>query len=94
MFDPYLSQYFVPTGSKLLSVDDSGDYYYDGKMVVGCRSSTYIDQCQRCLAVTARLSLDDGTVVVVRTFDNLPPTTVVPRAYRKHVNQQPLEDIF
>lgn len=89
-----LPDYFVPKGSKLLSsVVGDGKWYYKGKRVVDCDARYFRDECTVSLQVILHLVTDDGARHHVRSTDSEFPTTDVPRSYRKHINQQLLEDI-
>lgn len=89
-----LAGYRVPEGSSILaSVKADGSWYYNGKLITKFEHECYRDESTISLRVTARLVTDDGLTYIVRSTERELPTKVVPRAYRKHVNQQLLEDI-
>lgn len=67
--------------------------YYNGKLITKIEHNGYRDESTISLRVSARLVTDDGLTYIVMSTDRELPTTAVPRAYRKHVNQRILEDI-
>lgn len=89
-----LAGYHVPKGtSTLASVKADGRWYYNGKLITKIEHNGYRDEATISLQVTARIVTDDGLTYIVRSIDKELPTKEAPRAYRKHINQQLLEDI-
>lgn len=89
-----LSDYFVPKQARLLaSVDSQGNWYFKGKRIVDCEAQCFRDECTVSWQVSLRFVTDDGFRHHVYSTDSELPTTIVPRSYRKHVNQQLLKDI-
>lgn len=93
-FERLLADYHVPKSARLLAaVSGDGRWYYKDKCVVDCDAQYFRDECTISLQVSLSLVTDDGARHHVYSTDSELPTTKVPRSYRKHINQQLLEDI-
>lgn len=89
-----LAGYYVSKESRTLAaVSADGKWYYKDKCVVGCNAYYFRDEHTKTLQVSLSLVTDDGARHHVYSTDSELPTTKVPRSYRKHINQQLLEDI-
>lgn len=95
MFDPDWGKHQASEGTRLLTEVHGNfvDWYINDRLIEDSSLKYYLDQMRMCISSCLHCKLDDGTSLVVMSYDKQLPTTATPRAYRKHVNLKLLEDI-